>query len=109
MLDATTIQALAAFLAVIVAAIGLLTGFIFWHIRDLKTEVRRLDDKIDRSNSEFREGMRQLEERMLRSNQELREEIRRGFAQVLTAINGHTHNADTGAATFREMPAADDD
>ena len=120
MLDATTIQALAAFLAVIVAAIGLLTGFIFWHIRDLKTEVRRLDDKIDRSNTEFREGLRQLEERMLRSNQELREEmlrsnqelreeIRRGFAQVLTAMNGHTHDSDTGAATFREMPAADDD
>ena len=46
---------------------------------------------------------------VMQRNQELREEIRRGFAQVLTAMNGHTHDSDTGAATFREMPAADDD
>ena len=138
MLDATTIQALAALLAVIVAAVGLLNGFILWQIRDLKIEIRRLDDKIDRSNvelreemlrgqaelreemrqmeerilrgqAELREEMRQMEERILRGQAELREEMRRGFAQLLTALNGHTHDPDTGAAVFHELPAADDD
>ena len=120
MLDATTIQALAALLAVIVAAVGLLNGFILWQIRDLKIEIRRLDDKIDRSNvelreemrssqAELREEMRQMEERIVRGQAELREEMRRGFAQLLVALNGHTHDTDTGAAVYREMPAADDD
>ena len=127
MLDATTIQALAALLAVIVAAVGLLNGFILWQIRDLKIEIRPLDDKIDRSNLELREEMRQMEERILRGQAELREEMRqveerilrgqtglreemrRGFAQLLTALNGHTHDPDTGAAVFHEVPTAADD
>ena len=131
MLDATTIQALAALLAVIVAAVGLLNGFILWQIRDLKIEIRRLYDKIDRSNAELREEMhrgnaelreemhrgnaelreemRQMEERILRGQAELREEMRRGFAQLLTALNGHTHDPDTGAAVFHEVPTAADD
>ena len=104
MLDATTIQALAALLAVIVAAVGLLNGFILWQIRDLKVEIRRLDDKIDRSNAELREEMRssqaelreemrsgqaelreemrQMEERILRGQAELREEMRSGQAEL---------------------------
>ena len=138
MLDATTIQSLAALLAVILAAVGLLNGFILWQIRDLKIEIRRLDDKIDRSNAELREEMlrgqaelreemrqmeerllrgqaelreemRQMEERLLRSQAELREEMRRGFAQLLSALNGHTHDPDTGAAVFHEVPTAADD
>ena len=95
------------------AAAGLLAGFFYWLHRDLKQdfreEVRRLDDKIDRSNAESREEMRQMEERILRGQVELREEMRRGFAQLLSALNGHTHDADTGTAVYREMPAADDD
>ena len=120
MLDATTIQALAALLAVIVAAVGLLNGFSLWQIRDLKIEIRPLDDKIDRSNlelreemlrgqAELREEMRQVEERILRGQTGLREEMRRGFAQLLTALNGHTHDPDTGAAVFHEVPTAADD
>ena len=131
MLDATTIQSLAAFLAVILAAVGLLNGFILWQIRDLKIEIRRLDDKIDRSNAELREEihrgnaelreeihrgnaelreeMRQMEERILRGQAELREEMHRGFSQLLSALNGHTHDPDTGAAVFHEVPTAADD
>ena len=138
MLDATTIQALAGFLAVLLAAGGLVAGFIYWHIRDLKTDVGRLDDKISRGNvelreemrhgqaelreemrqmeerllrgqAELREEMRQMEERLLRGQAELREEIRRGNAQLLAALNGHTHDSDTGAAVFHEVPTAADD
>ena len=130
-MDAATLQAVAALSAVLVAAAGLMTGFFLWLFRDLKqdfkTEVRRLDDKIDRldektdrNKEELREEMRQMEERILRGQTELREEMRsgqaelreemrRGFAQLLAALNGHTHDADTGAAVYREMPAADDD
>ena len=138
MLDATTIQALAGFLAVLLAAGGLVAGFIYWHIRDLKTDVGRLDDKISRGNVELREecatakpncvkkcvrwksaysavkpncGKRCARWRssLLRGQAELREEIRRGNAQLLAALNGHTHDPDTGAAVFHEVPTAADD
>ena len=149
MLDATTIQALAAFLAVILAAVGLLNGFILWQIRDLKgefkMEIGRLDSTIDRGQAELREEMRQMEERLLRGQAELREEMRqmeerllrgqaelreemrqmeeriirgqaelreemrRGFSQLLSSLNGHTHDPDTGAAVFHEVPTAADD
>ena len=152
-MDASTLQAVAALSAVLVAAAGLLVGAFFWLLRDLKqdftTEAHRLDDKIDRldekadrNKEELREEMRQMEERILRgqaelreelrltreelreelrltreelreelrlTREELREELRRGNAQLLAALSGHTHDADTGAAVFRELPAADDD
>ena len=152
-MDASTLQAVAALSAVLVAAAGLLVGAFFWLLRDLKqdftTEAHRLDDKIDRLDEkadrnkeelraethtirdELREEMRQMEERILRgqaelreelrltreelpeelrlTREELREELRRGNAQLLAALSGHTHDADTGAAVFRELPAADDD
>ena len=58
MIDAATVQALAGFMAVLLAATGILVGFVYWHIRDLKIEVQRLDDKIDRSREELRTEFR---------------------------------------------------
>ena len=135
MLDAATIQALAGFLAVLVAVIGLLAGFVYWHIRDLKHDFRseshRLDDKIDRTREELRTEIRQAREEMKeeirqareenradiqrleakidRNQAELLAEIRRSNAQLLAALNGHMHDTDTGAAVFREVPTAADD
>ncbi len=130
-MDAETLQAVAALSAVLVAGATLMSGVFIWLFRDLKqdfkAEVRRLDDKIDRSNTELREDMRQMEERILRGQVELREdmrqmeerilrgqvelrdEMRRGFAQLLAALNGHTHDENTGAAVFHEVPTAADD
>ena len=117
MIDTATLQAFAAFLAVWVAALGLLAGFVYWHFRDIKEEfrieIRRLDDKIDRSHAESLAEMRQSRqefiEELRRTREELLAEMRRGNAQLLVALNGHTHDADTGAAVYRELPAADDD
>ena len=141
-MDAETLQAVAALSAVLVAGATLMSGIFIWLFRDLKqdfkAEVRRLDDKIDRNNTELREDMRQMEERILRGQAELREdmrqmearilrsqaelredmrqgqaelrdEMRRGFTQLLAALNGHTHDENTGAAVFHEVPTAADD
>ena len=117
-MDAATIQAVAALGAVMVAAAGLLAGFVYWLHRELKqdllSEIHRVDSKSDRNIDNLREELR-------RNNEELREELRRGFeeqaaqmrrdhAVLLSALNGHTHDSDTGAAVFHELPApADDD
>jgi hypothetical protein len=105
-MDAATIQAVAALGAVMVAAAGLLAGFVYWLHRELKqdllSEIRRVESSSDRANKETREELR-------RTREELLAEMRRGNAQLLAALNGHIHDTETGAAVFRELPAADDD
>lgn len=127
-MDAATIQAVAALGAVMVAAAGLLAGFVYWLHRELKqdllSEIHRVESKSDRNIEDLREEMRrnneELREEVRRNNEELREEVRRGFeeqaaqmrrnhAVLLSALNGHTHNSDTGAAVFHELPAPSDD
>ncbi len=122
-MDAATIQAVAALCAVMVAAAGLLAGFVYWLHRELKqdllSEIRRVESSSDRANTETREELRRANEEMRRVNEETREELRRtreellaemrrGNAQLLAALNGHTHDTESGAAVFRELPAADD-
>ena len=138
-MDAATIQAVAALGAVMVAAAGLLAGFFYWLHRELKqdllSEIRRVESKSDsgirdlreemhRNNEAVREDMRQLREEVREEMRQLREEVReemrqtreeilaemrRSNAQLLAALSGHTHEENTGAAVFRELPAADDD
>ena len=123
-MDAATIQAVAALSAVMVAAAGLLAGIFYWLHRDSKqdfqTESRRLDERIDRLEDKSDRNRDELREEMRSHRDELREEMRRGFdelaaqmrrnqAELLRALSGHTHDTDTGAAVFRELPAADDD
>ena len=138
-MDAATIQAVAALGAVMVAAAGLLAGFFYWLHRELKqdllSEIRRVESKSDsgirdlreemhRNNEAVREDMRQLREEVREDMRQLREEVReemrqtreeilaemrRSNAQLLAALSGHTHEENTGAAVFRELPAADDD
>ena len=94
-MDAATLQAVAAISAVMVALAALLAGFIYWLHRDLKqdfiSESRRLDAKGDRNR------------------EETLAEMRRGNAQLLAALNGHTHDENTGAAVCHEIPTAADD
>ena len=138
-MDAATIQAVAALGAVMVAAAGLLAGFFYWLHRELKqdllSEIRRVESKSDsgirdlreemhRNNEAVREEMRQLREEVREDMRQLREEVReemrqtreeilaemrRSNAQLLAVLSGHTHEENTGAAVFRELPAADDD
>ena len=124
MIDTATLQAFAAFLAVWVAALGLLAGFVYWHFRDMKeefrTEMHRLENRTDHSNAELVTELRRLDDKLDRSHaelvteirrtrEELLAEIRRANVQLLTALNGHTYDTETGAPVFRELPAADDD
>ena len=123
-MDAATLQAVAALGAVMVAAAGLLAGFVYWHFKDLKAdsqelkqdllaEIRRVESKSDRADEETREELRRFREELLaeirRTREELLAEIRRGNAVLLAALNGHTHDPDTGAAVFHEVPTAADD
>ena len=106
MLDATTIQALAAFLGVILAAVGLLNGFILWQIRDLKgefkMEIGRLDSRIDLVQAQLREEMRQMEERILRGQAELREDMRSGQAELREEMRQMEERILRGQAELRE-------
>ena len=81
MIDAATVQALAGFMAVLLAATGILAGFVYWHIRDLKIEVQRLNDKADRGKeelrTEFRAEVRRLESKIDHNHTEVMAEIRR--------------------------------
>ena len=124
-MDAATIQAVAALGAVMVAAAGLLAGFVYWLHRELKqdllSEIHRVEAKSDRNIEVLREEMRrnneELREELRRNNEEMRRgfeeqaaQMRRDHAVLLSALNGHTHDSDTGAAVFHELPApADDD
>ena len=111
-----------------VAAAGLLAGFVYWLHRELKgdllSEIRRVESKSDSNikdlrqevreeirqvREEVREEIRQVREEIRLTREEILAEMRRGNAQLLAALNGHTHDEDTGQAVFRELPAADDD
>ncbi len=84
MIDTATLQALSGLLAVWLAAIGLLVGFVYWHYRDLKhefrSEIRRLDDKIDHNNAELLAEIRRTREEMKEevrlAREEMKEEVR---------------------------------
>ena len=97
-------------------------------IRDLREEMHRNNEAVREEmrqlREEVREDMRQLREEVREEMRQLREEVReemrqtreeilaemrRSNAQLLAALSGHTHEENTGAAVFRELPAADDD
>ena len=94
-MDAATLQAVAAISAVLVALAALLAGLIYWLHRDLKQE--------------FISESRWLGAKGDRNREETLAEMRRGNAQLLAALNGHTHDENTSAAVFRQAPTAADD
>ena len=110
-LDAAGIQAIAAVGAPMLVLIG---GWTYWLVRDaernLRTEMsfhreelrlyreemERLREDMDRSRADMRENMDRI-----------REDMRRNHREVLTLLEGHTHDAD-GNAVFRRLPDAAD-
>ena len=149
-MDTATVQALAALLAVWLAAIGLLVGFVYWHYRLQREDIRhglaeqrgemqrglaeQREDirhglaeqrgEMQRSLAEQREDIRhglaeqrgemqrslaEQREDIRRSHEEQRSDMRRSHVELLAALNGHTHDTNTGAAVFHEVPTAAND
>ena len=82
-MDATTVQAIAAVGALILAQMTLIGGWVYWLVRDLRSEMRH-------NRSEMRHN---------------RSEMRRNHQELLVLLNGHTH-ADGSPAVFHNLPGA---
>ena len=138
-MDTATVQALAALLAVWLAAIGLLVGFVYWHYRLLREDIRHglteqrgemqrglaeqredirhglaeqrgeMQRSLAEQREDIRHGLAEQRGEMQRSLAEQREDIRRSHVELLAALNGHTHDTNTGAAVFHEVPTAAND
>ncbi len=69
------------------AQITLIGGWVYWLVRDLRTDMRDLC-------SDMRSEMR-----------DLRSEMRRNHQELLVLLNGHTH-ADGSPAVFHHLPGS---
>ncbi len=78
MIDAASVQAIAAVGALMLALITLIGGWTWWLVRDLDRNLRR-------------------------EMGEIRSEMRRNHREILALLEGHTHGND-GAAVFRRFP-----
>ena len=128
-LDAAGIQAIAAVGALMLAMITLIGGWTYWLVRDaernLRTEMSfhreelrlyreemdRLREDMRREMDRFREDMREemgrFREDMREETARIRQDMDRNHREVLTLLEGHTHDAD-GNAVFRRLPDAAD-
>ncbi len=135
-LDAAGIQAIAAVGALMLAMITLIGGWTYWLVRDaernLRTEMsfhreelrlyreemdrlredmdRLREDmrrEMDRFREDIREEMQRMREEMREEAARIREDMSRNHREVLTLLEGHTHDAD-GNAVFRRLPDAAD-
>ena len=128
-LDAAGIQAIAAVGALMLAMITLIGGWTYWLVRDaernLRTEMsfhreelrlyreemdRLREDmrrEMDRFREDIREEMQRMREEMREEAARIREDMGRNHREVLTLLEGHTHDAD-GNAVFRRLPDAAD-
>ncbi len=78
MIDAASVQAIAAVGALMLALITLIGGWVFWLVRDLRSEIGNL-----------------------------REEMRRNHREVLALLAGHTHGDGT-PPVFHWLPGVGD-
>ena len=135
-LDAAGIQAIAAVGALMLAMITLIGGWTYWLVRDaernLRTEMsfhreelrlyregldriredmreqmQRMREEMDRFREDMREEMSRFREDMREETARIREDMDRNHREVLTLLEGHTHDAD-GNAVFRRLPDAAD-
>ena len=82
-MDATTVQASVAVGALILAQITLIGGWVYWLVRDLRSDMRDLRSEV----------------------RDLRSEMRRNHQELLVLLTGHTH-ADGSPAVFHHLPGS---
>ena len=85
MIDAASVQAIAAVGALMLALITLIGGWVYWLVRDLRREIDNLRDD------------------MRRSLRELQDEMRRNHRELLVLLTGHTHGDGT-PPVFHQLP-----
>ena len=128
-LDAAGIQAIAAVGALMLAMITLIGGWTYWLVRDAERNLRTemsfhreelrlyreemdrfredIREEMDRFREDIREEMQRMREEMREETARIREDMSRNHREVLTLLEGHTHDAD-GNAVFRRLPDAAD-
>ena len=77
-MDPANIQAMAAFGAMLLALVTLIGGWMYWLVRDLREEIRRVE-------------------------RDLREEMHRNHREQMTLLQYHTHG-DDGLPMFHQVP-----
>ena len=82
-MDATTVQAIAAVGALLLAQMTLIGGWVYWLVRDLRGEVHDVRSEV----------------------RDMRSEMRRNHQELLVYLNGHTH-ADGSPAMFHHLPGS---
>ena len=88
-MDPANIQAMAAFGAMLLALVTLIGGWMYWLVRDLREEIRRVE--------------RDLREEIRRVERDLREEMHRNHREQMTLLQYHTHG-DDGLPMFHQVP-----
>ena len=78
---------------------------------DMRREMDRfredIREEMDRFREDIREEMQRMREEMREEAARIREDMGRNHREVLTLLEGHTHDAD-GNAVFRRLPDAAD-
>ena len=76
-------------------------------LQRMREDMDRLREDMRRDMDRFREDMREESARIRDDMQLIRDELRRNHREVLTLLEGHTHDAG-GNAMFRRLPDAAD-
>ena len=104
-MDATTIQAVASVVVMVLVLLTLVSGWMFWLVRDLRTdmrtEVRDLRTEIQGLRTDLRTEMSNL-------RTEMSKDIRRNHLEIMFFLQVHAHEED-GTVVFRKLPRTSDD